>query len=172
MNHDLFKKWFQEMLLPNIPEESLIIMDNASYHNTLADASAPTANSKKEDIKKWLLANKIPIAEDSLKAELIEVLNKVAPSPTYAIDEIAEQAGHEVLRTPPYHPELQPIETCWGVVKNDIARHCDFTMSNLVVQIETAFKKVTMKTCSGLIKKMRANEDEFWQNDPHVYACD
>ncbi len=22
------------------------------------------------------------------------------------------------MRTPPYHPELQPIETCWGVVKN------------------------------------------------------
>jgi len=172
MNHGLFKKWFQEQLLPNIPEESLIIMDNASYHNTLSKTSAPTASSKKEEIKKWLLKNNIPIAEDSLKAELIEVLNKVAPSPTYAIDEIAQQSGHEVLRTPPYHPELQPIETCWGVVKNEMARHCDFTMSNLMIQIDSAFKKITMKTCSGLIKKMRNNEDEFWQNDPGLYASD
>ena len=42
---------------------------------------------------------------------------KLTPEPTYVIDEIARKHGHEVMRTPPYHPELQPIETCWGVVK-------------------------------------------------------
>ncbi|OHE78396.1 MAG: hypothetical protein A3F67_09730 [Verrucomicrobia bacterium RIFCSPHIGHO2_12_FULL_41_10] len=33
-----------------------------------------------------------------LKPELIELLNKVAPAPIYAIDLLAKQAGHEVLR--------------------------------------------------------------------------
>lgn len=169
MNHQLFSKWFQESLLPNIPERSLIIMDNASYHNALSEMSAPTANCKKEDIKNWLHKNKIPVSDDSLKAELVEVLNKYAPSPTYAIDEIAKQQDHEILRTPPYHPELQPIETCWGVVKNEVARNCDFTMSNLMAQIESAFKKVTAKTCTGLMKKVRANEDDFWKRDPELY---
>ena len=42
MNWDLFKKWFTEMLLPNIPENCLIIMDNAPYHNTLSEHSPPT----------------------------------------------------------------------------------------------------------------------------------
>jgi transposase len=32
------------------------------------------------------------------------------------VDELARQHGHEVVRTPPYHPELQPIETCWGIL--------------------------------------------------------
>ena len=50
MNHPLFTKWFTEMLLPNIPKNSLIIMDNASYHNVLSENSDPTPNSKKEYI--------------------------------------------------------------------------------------------------------------------------
>ena len=165
VNHELFSKWFQEKLLPNIPKNSLIIMDNASYHNVLSPFSAPTAACKKEAIKLWLMKNNIPVSDDCLKPELIELLNQKAPVPTYAIDVLAENAGHEVLRTPQYHPELQPIETCWGIVKNQVARNCDFIMSNLLIQIETAFSTVTEKTCEGLIKKIRQIEDDFWKVD-------
>lgn len=41
MNGEVFQKWFSEKLLPNIPSNSNIIMDNASYHNILAEYSAP-----------------------------------------------------------------------------------------------------------------------------------
>lgn len=165
MNQELFTKWFLDKLLPNIPEGSLITMDNASYHNVLATHSAPTAKCKKEKIRSWLEQNNIPLREDCLKVEMVEVLNKIAPSPTYILDELAAKHGHELLRTPPYHPELQPIETCWGVVKNQVARTCDFTMANLVSQLEDAFSSVTAKTCSGLIKKVRKIEDRFWRED-------
>jgi len=47
-----------------------------------------------------------------LKVELVEILKKIGPSPLYSIDEIARNNGHEVVRTPPYHPEPQPIEIC------------------------------------------------------------
>lgn len=96
---------------------------------------------------------------------MLEILNKIAPSPIYALDAIAEEYDHKILRTPPYHPELQPIETCWAVVKNQIGRSCDFTMDNLLTQLEKAFESVTEKTCLGLIKKVRAVEDEFWDKD-------
>ncbi|BBO85029.1 hypothetical protein DSCO28_55950 [Desulfosarcina ovata subsp. sediminis] len=162
MNWDLFKKWFAEMLLPNIPKNSLIIMDNASYHNILSEHSPPTSQSSKKKIKDWLEQNKIYCRDDCLKAELVEVLKKIAPEPIYAIDEIAANHGHKVLRTPPYHPELQPIETCWGVVKNHVARNCDFTMKNLAVQLDAGFDKVTEKTCKAIISRVRKTEDEFW----------
>lgn len=165
VNYELFAKWFQERLLPNIPRNSLIIMDNAAYHNVLSACSAPTPTSKKEAIQDWLIKNNIPVSEDCLKPELIELLLQKAPVPTYEIDVLAARAGHEVLRTPPYHPELQPIETCWGFVKNQVASHCDFTMANLLVQIESAFSSVTEKTCKGLIKKTRQIEDNFWKTD-------
>lgn len=165
MNQTMFTKWFKEKLLPNIPAGSLIIMDNAAYHNVLSPASAPTPSCKKEKIRSWLERNNFPVKDDCLKAELVEILTKVGPQPTYKLDEIAREQGHEVLRTPPYHPELQPIETCWGIVKNAIARNCDFTMNNLILQLESAFDKVTGKTCSGLIRKIRDVEDAFWRDD-------
>ncbi|MCD4805971.1 MAG: transposase [Methanococcoides sp.] len=165
MNWDLFKKWFTEMLLPNIPEHSLIIMDNASYHNILSEHSPPTPKSSKKKIKEWLEQNKIYCRDDCLKPELVEILTKIAPEPIYAVDEIAASFGHKVLRTPPYHPELQPIETCWGVAKNHIARNCDFTVNNLIKQLDGGFNKVTAKTCAKIIAKIRKIEDEFWATD-------
>lgn len=165
MNHELFTKWFTEKLLPNIPGNSLIIMDNASYHNVLSVHSAPTSGCKKERIRAWLESNNIPLSDDCLKVEMVELLNKLAPTPTYALDELAVEHGHEILRTPPYHPELQPIETCWAIVKNQIARNCDFTMANLMRQLEAAFGGVTAKTCGGLMKKVRQIEDGFWEED-------
>lgn len=165
MNWELFRKWFTEMLIPNIPENSLIIMDNAAYHNTLSINSAPMPTSSKAKIRAWLEANKVPCREDSLKSELLEILKKPAPEPIFAIDEIAQNLGHEVIRTPPYHPELQPIENCWGVVKNHVARKCDFTMSNLIEQLDQAFNKVTAHTCLKIIKKINKIEDKFWKED-------
>ena len=170
MNQELFTKWFREKLLPNIPPKSLIIMDNAAYHNVLSKHSAPTATCKKERIRSWLAYNNIPLRDDCLKIEMVEILNKISPSPKYDIDEIAAENGHEILRTPPYHPELQPIETCWAVVKNQISRNCDFTMANLLTQLDDAFACVTAKTCAGLIKKVRDVEDRFWKEDAVLYG--
>jgi transposase len=165
MNWDLFKKWFVEMLLENIPANSLIIMDNAPYHNTLSEHSPPTPLCSKKKITEWLEQNRIYCRQDCLKPELVEILKKLAPQSTYAIDEIARSYGHEVIRTPPYHPELQPIETCWGVVKNHIARNSDFTMKNLLEQLDAGFAKVTDKTCAEIIKNVRKIEDDFWTED-------
>jgi len=165
MNWDLFKKWFTEMLLPNIPEHSLIVMDNAPYHNILSEHSPPSPQSSKKKIKDWLEQNKIYCRDDCLKPELVEILKKLAPEPVYAIDEIAAVYGHKVLRTPPYHPELQPIEICWGVTKNHVARNCDFTVKNLIKQLDCGFNKVTEKTCTKIIQKVRKVEDDFWATD-------
>lgn len=168
VNWDLFRKWFVEELVPNIPANSLIILDNAAYHNVLATHSAPTPSCAKTKILSWLANEGVPCREDCLKAELVEVLQKFAPEPTYALDEIAREYGHEIVRTPPYHPELQPIEVCWGITKNEVARHCDFTMKGLQEQLEPAFSKVTGETCKKIIRKIRAVEDTFWEEDEYL----
>ena len=42
MNWDNFSRWFTTQLLPNIPDRSLIILDNAQYHNVyLEETLAP-----------------------------------------------------------------------------------------------------------------------------------
>ena len=53
MNHQIFENWFQNKLIPNIPTDSLIVMDNASYRSRRFEA-LPTSNWKKGDMITWL----------------------------------------------------------------------------------------------------------------------
>ena len=73
MNWENFSYWFENQLLPNIPENSLIIMDNAPYHNVFAEDSFPTPRTRKEELCAWLERNSIPWTEDMLKPELYEL---------------------------------------------------------------------------------------------------
>jgi len=165
MDYDNFSKWFKERLLPNVPDNSIIIMDNASYHNATEENSFPKSNARKEKLRQWLDDNEIPWGEDMLKAELFTLCKLFKPKPDYKIDRIAETAGHSILRTPQYHPELQPIETCWGVVKNYMAKHCDFTLEKFRENLPIAFSQVTPRTCKELVKKAVAEEEKYWKED-------
>lgn len=163
-----FSKWFTEQLLPNIPENSIIIMDNASYHNTTEENTFPKSNARKENLRKWLDDKGIPWGEDLLRAELYALCKLFEPKPDYKIDKIAEAVGHSILRTPQYHPELQPIEMCWGVMKNYMAKHCDFTLQKFRNNLPSAFSQVTAKTCENLIAKTAAEEDKYWLEDREI----
>jgi hypothetical protein len=44
-------------------------------------------------------------------------------SPAYKLNILLSQYGHTVLRLPPYHPELNPIEKIWEQVKQWVASH-------------------------------------------------
>ena len=169
MNWDNFSKWFETQLLPNIPKNSLIILDNARYHNVFAEGAFPVPATRKEVLCDWLERNGIPWTTDMLKPELYELCKRFAPVPEYKLDQIAEAAGHSILRTPQYHPELQPIETSWGVVKNYMAAHCDFTMKNFREQLPLAFAEVTSRTCKSLIAKVVKQEEKYWTEDSKLY---
>jgi transposase len=163
-----FSRWFTEQLLPNIPENSIIIMDNASYHNATEETSFPKSNTVKEDLRKWLDDKEIPWGQDLLKAELFALCKTFEPKPEYRIDKIAGAAGHSVLRTPQYHPELQPIEVCWGVIKNYMAKHCDFTLQKFRDNLPLAFSQVTPETFRKLNAKIVAEEDKYWEEDGQI----
>jgi len=165
MNWDNFSSWFQEKLLKNIPGNSLIIMDNAAYHNVLAEEAFPKKSHSVKRLREWLSNNEIPWSKDMLKSELFKLCSRLATKPEYLIDNIARKQGHSILRTPPYHPELQPIETSWAIVKNHIAQHNNCTMKKVRILLEEGFEKVTDKTCQKLIKKVFEKEDAFWDED-------
>ena len=165
MNWDNFSTWFSTSLLPNIPENALIILDNAGYHNVLDDERFPRASSTVDELRTWLSRNKHPWRDDMLKSELYDECAKHAPMPEFRLDILAAKSGHRILRTPPYHCDLQPIEICWAVVKNHIADTCDFTMSGLRKNLPEAFAKVTAQTCMRVIAKVREKEELYWRDD-------
>jgi len=168
MDWNKFSRWFSERLLPNIPRNSIIIMDNASYHNTVEEDTFPKSNSNKDYLRKWLDDKTIPWGKDLLKAELYALCKTFKPKPEYKIDKIAEAEGLSILRTPQYHPELQPIEICWGVVKNYMAKHCDFTLNKFRKNLPLAFSQVTSKTCRKVVAMTIIEENKFWNEDGKI----
>ncbi len=172
MDWENFSKWLINQLLPNIPANSVIIMDNAKYHNVLVDNAFPTSKTLKREMQEWLTKNDYPWTEDMLKPELYTLCKRFAPVSEYKLDQIAKSYGHTILRTPQYHPELQPIETCWAIVKNYMANYCDFTMDGLRQNLSTAFSKVTDSTCRELISKVIEQEDKYWKEDEKLDDLD
>jgi transposase len=167
MNFENFRRWFLDCLLPPIPASSLIGMDNAPYHNVYVDGACyPSSSTKKSDLQSWLYHHHPEGYQESMiKAELLEACRQLCPKPEYELDRIARTEGHPIIRTPQYHPELQPIEQCWGVVKNHCASKCDYTRKGLRTHLEEGFDKVTPEPCRAAIADMRREEDQYWRED-------
>lgn len=170
MNWHVFLEWFEGVLLKNIPSNSIIILDNAAYHNVLTEEAFPKKSHSMQRLKDWLSHNQIPWSEDMLKEELHDLCLRLAPKPEFKLDKIAAQYGHTVLRTPPYHPELQPIETCWAVVKAHVAARNDFKMASVERLLDEGFNKVTKHTIAGIMKNVQKEEDKFWKEDAARFA--
>lgn len=62
----------EEQLLPTLKEHSLIIMDNASYYNSLVE-TCPNDSWKKADIQEWLRKHSINFEQNSLKVDILDI---------------------------------------------------------------------------------------------------
>ena len=153
MDSNVFKKWFEEQLLPNIPSQSVIIMDNAPYHSVQIDRPPTTANTK-ESIKEWLKDKGENLPEYLTKTELIEMVRayKRVHAPRYVIDSMAAEKGHQVIRLPPYHCHYNAIELIWGQVKTYIGKKNDFRMANLKLLLTEALSNVTVDNWKNAVK--------------------
>ncbi|XP_043201307.1 uncharacterized protein LOC122370105 [Amphibalanus amphitrite] len=164
MNSEYFEEWFSS-LIKQLQPNSVIVMDNASYHSRQLD-KPPTAASKKEDLKAWLFHNDVPFEEDMLKVELLELVKKHQGKPTYAVDDMAERSGHKVVRLAPYHCVLNPIELIWAQVKGYVRKHNKSgRMEEVRKLVEAAVEEVTpvmWEKCCDHVCKL---EQEFWTND-------
>jgi transposase len=122
MNAQNYGKWLEEKLIPNIPANSVIVTDNAPYHNVQLNP-APTSNSKKADMVKWLTEKNITFQPTMLKPQLYQIIKHYKKRyVSYKFDALLRDHGHTVLRLPPYHPDLNPIELIWATVKNNVAK--------------------------------------------------
>jgi hypothetical protein len=72
MNGENVEHWMSTQLLPNLEEPSVIVMDNASYHNVHVEKS-PTQSWRKDEIIAWLQEKGIPFAEGLFKAESLNL---------------------------------------------------------------------------------------------------
>lgn len=167
VNSDLFCRWLTSQLLPSLAEPSVLVLDNAPYHSQLTPESrCPTTSTKKEDLKKWLEHRKIPFPSHSKRHELLQICRRNKPKPIYEIDEIIHWWGHQVVRLPPSHPELNAIEQIWGHMKHHVRSSLQrFTRADLRARLEEARLRVTREVWEGAVRRSRAFEEQYWASD-------
>ena len=107
----------QDTTFPNLTEPSLIRLDNARYHCTKPASAPKVGKAKKAEIQHVLTTLGMSFsAKDTLPTLRLKLKAYVA-SVDAEIVQLAKEQGHEVLYTPPYHCDLQPIEMVWSQVK-------------------------------------------------------
>lgn len=163
MNGDSYEAWFKEKLLQNIEKDSVIVIDNAPYHSVHSE-NIPKTTAKKADIQTWLSSKNISWDADMLKTELLAILSSVRKQyESYRIDEIAEKQGHTILRLPPYHCELNPIEKVWAQVKGYVAsENRTFKADEVRNLTKDAFERVSPQNWQDYIKHGMKEEDNMW----------
>lgn len=166
MDGKYFEKWFTDKLLPNIPANSIVAMDNAPYHSVALE-KAPTKSTRKADIQLWLTKKGVPWSQDMVRAELLELSRKVnTPTIVHRIDTLAATHGHEVLRVPPYHCEFNPIELVWSQVKGYIAkRNTCFTLAEVEKLLPEALASVSQENWQNCCAHVEQVEAEVWERD-------
>ncbi|KAK3908770.1 Sentrin-specific protease 1 [Frankliniella fusca] len=142
MNGARFKRHFQEDIIANLYKPSLIIIDNASYHNVqqyddntnevkgmsskeVRSELQPSSSWNKDAIRSWLTQNGVPFHEHMNKVELLSLAKIHRVEPVYVLDNLLEGTPHRILRLPPYHSHWNPIELVWGIAKRYYDAHVD-----------------------------------------------
>ena len=76
-----------------------------------------------------------------------------------ALAEYIESRGHICDYIPKYHPELNPLERCWGMSKRFIRRLCKFQYKDLLVKIHRSLLDGRIQPLSMIRKFFRKSRD-------------
>ena len=122
MNGQSFLRWLTLLLLPWLPEPSVLVIDNTPYHTMLTeDSHYPTSATKKGDIIKWLEHHGISYLPHATHLELLMICKQNRPELQYLVDNTIRLLGHEVVHLPPAHSEPNAIEQVLGHMKQYVS---------------------------------------------------
>lgn len=168
MNSKNYMQWVKNQLVPNLKPNTVLVIDNAGYHNSELN-KAPTSNSRKDEMIKWLEDKNIPYETSMLKPQLYRLIqNHKAQFKKYVLDEELSkaEAGHSVLRLPPYHPDLNPIELIWAEVKDYVATHnTTFKMGDVQKLCDEKFSAMGPESWIPKCNHVKTTEEEYLKKE-------
>ena len=91
-----FYEWFREVLL-DLPPNSVVVIDNASIHNTREEGT-PKAGSYKADMQAWLMEKGVEFDPKDYKKDLWDkIKERLKTCPDYSIDKLAAEIRPDVI---------------------------------------------------------------------------
>lgn len=183
INGSKWVAWLNNRLIPTFKarypgKKMILVLDNARYHHARPfDWITPSSMSKKE-CETFLLHHHIDCitsmrdgVENTFTAATYDKRGKAAPTLVEMKAAVAahlhshphlnstlpqramSKEGWQLLYTPPYAPEVQPIELVWGAVKHTVAAQSsnDRTPTETRHQTEVAFEAMTADACVARI---------------------
>ena len=136
----------------------------ADYHRAAKPGWVPGGAGK------WLSfqrCNAGPLKKD-LRAAVAAHLQE-HPQQT-EVQRVMKAHGHVLLYTPPYFPQLQPIESLWGIVKGVVRKQYTLGRSwqTTLQQIKDALAAITSKQSGDCFHQTRRYIDEWISKDEEL----
>lgn len=164
MNGDSFRDWLLTVL-PILKDNAVMVMNDVSYHSVRLE-ECPTTNWKKADIIEWLVSKGEVIDKTMIVPELMEVVERLKLLYKYEIDKLVLEHNKTVLRLPPYHCELNPMEMAWSAVKTHVkSNNMTFKLSDVKNLLIEGTNKVTKNMWKNFIISTKKEEEKFWNLD-------
>jgi transposase len=196
INGEKFIGWMQQRLFPTVQKlypgkKMYLVLDNAKYHHHRGpDWFSPSAK-KKGQLADFLRQREVssitvdgitfPASKFSADARgkaggptLVQLKNAVKEHlkqhpeiNTTVPQQLMEDQNYELLYTPPYVSDLQPIEMIWAFTKAIVTRqsHRTRTAHTCAVQTREAMERVTAELCQKQISHCHAWIEQFMQSE-------
>jgi hypothetical protein len=197
INGEKFIGWIQQRLLPTFRKmypgkKMYLVLDNAKYHHHRGPDWFSPSSKKKGQLADFLRqrdvssitvegGRTIPASKFSADARgkaggpTVKQLQTAAKEHLAAHPEINttvpqqlfDDAGHELIYTPPYVSQLQPIELIWAFTKSLVARQSfrSRSVDEAAAQTRQAMDQVTTELCQKVINHTHTWMEEFMQSE-------
>jgi transposase len=174
-------------------KKMVLVLDNASYHKPRDESwvSSSKAQSKHElvhqlldlgvsqltaisDSRRVIPAHRFSAAvsdggpsKDDLLTAVQRWLDEHPDHNRTVVEQLMSDAGHSLVYTPPFCPEVQPIELLWAAIKRYVAQRSTHnrSLTEAREQTEKGFEQVTKMFCNSIVKHCHDWIDDFLSTD-------
>ena len=100
------------------------------------------------------------------KPELLELVRPLRKKKLFFLDGLAAEEGHQVVRLPAYHCDLNPIELIWSQLKGFVrSRNATGRMDDIERPLQEGFQAVTTEDWARCCRHVIDLEQKYWEDD-------
>lgn len=163
---EFYLDWLENQLIPNLPPQSVVVVDTSPPHNMEYDP-APNYNARKCDMQAWLDNKKIQYEPDMYKPQLFQLIKDNKDSfKQLTLDKLLTDNGHDILRLPPFHSDLNPIEMVWTAIRTHASDNCkDFDVHKVIDLVKEKMNAISPEDWKKMCAEVKEIEDIYRKNE-------